>query len=219
MKVKKYTKSFFIVCFFYLLLLISGKVEMAWWLKPILIPFLITIISLSEKFKTQKLLQLGLFFSWIGDVLLLFTDRNSLFFISGLVAFLIAHLVYILLFQKQVKIVKSNQHIRILPLILVYLFGMILLLWQSLAEMKVPVIIYAAVISAMLLMSVKGYFEWKKPANLIILVGAILFVISDSILAINKFYAPIPLSSFLIMSTYLAAQYFITKGILNLNSV
>jgi uncharacterized membrane protein YhhN len=82
--------------------------------------------------------------------------------------------------------------------------------------MKIPVTIYALVISIMLLMSIKAFFEWKKPANLLVLIGALLFVISDSILAINKFYTILPFSSFLIMSTYLGAQYFIVKAILRL---
>jgi uncharacterized membrane protein YhhN len=85
--------------------------------------------------------------------------------------------------------------------------------------MKIPVSLYAFVISTMLLMSIKAYFEWKKPANLLVLIGAVLFVVSDSILAINKFYTPLPMSSFLIMSTYLGAQFFIVKSVLINNKV
>ena len=46
------------------------------------------------------------------------------------------------------------------------------------------------------------------------MIGAIFFIISDSLLAINKFYFPLPYSAFWIMSTYSFAQYFIVSGIL-----
>ena len=214
MKTERFTRSFIVICFLYLLLLLSGKEDMAWWLKPLLIPFLISIVAISDKFSTQKTLLFALFFSWIGDVLLLFSDKHPLFFISGLVAFLIAHLVYIFLFQNQNKINRTKIYLRFSPIVIIYLLGILSVLWSSLNEMKIPVTIYAFVISTMLLMSIKSYFEWKKPANILVLFGAVLFVISDSILAINKFYAPVPMSSFLIMSTYLAAQFFIVKSVL-----
>jgi uncharacterized membrane protein HdeD (DUF308 family) len=53
---------------------------------------------------------------------------------------------------------------------------------------------------------------WKKPANWYILI-AVLFVSSDSLVAFNKFYNPLVLSSFIIM-IYLIAQYLIVSGIL-----
>jgi uncharacterized membrane protein YhhN len=69
----------------------------------------------------------------------------------------------------------------------------------------------------MLIMAIKGYFSWEKPMNSIILIGAIFFVTSDSLLAINKFYNPIQSANFLIMFTYIVAQYLITFGTLRLN--
>jgi uncharacterized membrane protein YhhN len=69
----------------------------------------------------------------------------------------------------------------------------------------------------MLYFAFKGSLIWEKSAANAILSGAIFFVSSDSILAFNKFYAPVPLASFLIMITYLVAQYLITVGILKLN--
>lgn len=217
MKIKKLTRSFTVICILYLLLIISGKETTAWWLKPLLIPFLIRIVSISDKFKTKKFLLYALFFSWIGDVLLMFSDRHSLFFMSGLVAFLVAHLIYIFLFYKQENINNNKIYWWFIPVILIYLSGVLSFLWSSLNEMKIPVIIYAFVISAMLLMSIKAYFEWKKPANLWVLTGAVLFVVSDTVLAINKFYTPVPMGSLVIMSTYLGAQFFIVKSVLNLN--
>lgn len=214
MKIKKYTQSFIVFCLLYMLLLIGGKEDMAWWLKPVLIPILISIVSVSEPFKTQKTLLLALFCSWIGDVLLLFADQNALFFISGLVSFLVAHLIYIYLFHQQEIQYNRNSHFKFIPIVAVYLLVMLSLLWDTLKEMKIPVTVYAIVISLMLFMSIKAFFQWGKPSNFWVLIGAILFVISDSILAINKFHSPIPMSSFWIMSTYLGAQFCIVNSIL-----
>ena len=102
--------------------------------------------------------------------------------------------------------------------VLLYLFGFLYFLWDKLGVMKIPVIIYALVISTMLLVAIKGYFTWNSKSGKLLLIGAVFFVLSDSILAINKFYVPIYLSSFWIMSTYITAQFLIVKGVLNLNS-
>lgn len=214
MKSKKFTRSFIVFSSLYLLLLIGGKEDMAWWLKPLLIPILISIVSINDSFKTQKTLLIALFCSWIGDVLLLFTDQHTLFFLLGLVSFLIAHLFYIFLFIKQTKQHESKLHLKFIPFVVLYLSALLYFLWDSLYDLKIPATVYAIVISYMLLMSIKSFFEWEKPTNSWILIGAVLFVISDSILAINKFSYPIPMASFWIMSSYLGAQFCIVNAIL-----
>jgi uncharacterized membrane protein YhhN len=57
-------------------------------------------------------------------------------------------------------------------------------------------------------------FQWPKPASIYLFTGAISFVLSDSILAFNKFYQPVPLSGFLIMATYLYAQWALVRSCL-----
>jgi uncharacterized membrane protein YhhN len=69
----------------------------------------------------------------------------------------------------------------------------------------------------MLYFALKGSFQWNAIPFQSVLIGALLFIASDSILAFNKFYQPIPYASLLIMVTYLAAQYGIVWGILHLN--
>ena len=66
-------------------------------------------------------------------------------------------------------------------------------------------------------MALKGAFNWEGNSKYCVFIGAIFFVTSDSILAIDKFHEPIPLASFWIMITYLIAQFCITDGILKLN--
>ena len=214
-----YLKIFAGISVFYLILLFIGQDEIAWYLKPILLPFLILETYSSENFKTKNLLLSALFFSWIGDIILMFADKGELYFIFGLVSFLIAHIIFILLFSKQEKENTSTNKLFWVGLVIVgiYLFGMLSLLYPSLGDLKIPVTVYAITISTMLLMAIKGYFNWSKPNNLTVLLGALIFVSSDSILAINKFHSELPKSGFLIMITYIVAQFLITKGILNLN--
>lgn len=220
MKNKKLLIGFLTLSSIYLIILLLNLDEIAWFLKPVLIPFLILGVYFSGSFPTKKLLLVALSFSWIGDIILLFADRDELFFIAGLIAFLISHIVYILLFNKQLKY-KNRKNKAVfwigVTAIIMYLIIMVSILLPHLGDLTMPVFVYALVISTMLLFAFKGFLTWEEPGNWFVLIGAIAFVSSDSILAFNKFYAPIVMSSFLIMVTYLLAQYLIVVGILKLN--
>lgn len=220
MKNTVFFKIYIAFSFIYLLLLYLGYESLDCYLKPALIPLLIVGVYFSKKFPTQNILITALVFSWIGDVILLFSDIAEIYFILGLVSFLIAHIMYCILFNRQIKEkVKKDAIIFIFGSLIIacYLIGMLSVLLPALGDLKIPVIIYASVISVMLLFAYNGLLIWKKPANQYVFFGALFFVISDSILAINKFHMPIQKSSFIIMLTYLVAQYLIVKGILKLN--
>ena len=189
-------------------------------LKPFLLPILLIAVYISNRFSSKKILLTALTFSWIGDIVLLFANQGELYFIVGLVAFLISHVFYIVLFNKQTVTKSISNKISFgagIGLILLYFFGMITTLGPKLGPLTVPVVVYAVVISSMLYFALKGSYQWNAIPYQSVLVGALFFIASDSILAFNKFYQPIPYASFLIMITYLAAQYGIVCGILNLN--
>jgi uncharacterized membrane protein YhhN len=220
MKNECFLKSYIVLSILYLLIVFLGQEQIAWFIKPFLIPFLLLGVSLYNYFPSKKLLLAALTFSWIGDIILLFTDRGEIYFVFGLIAFLISHVVYIITFSKQLKIRnRKNKAVFWIGVtaIIVYLLTMLAILLPSLGDLKIPVFVYALVISTMLLFAFKGFLIWKEPANWYILLGAIIFVSSDSILAFDKFYVQIMHGSFLIMVTYLLAQYLIVKGILSLN--
>lgn len=194
--------------------------EMARLLKPFLLPILLIAVYLSNTFSSKKILLTALTFSWIGDIVLLFANKGELYFIVGLVAFLISHVFYIVLFNQQAVTTSISNKISFgagIGLILLYFFGIITTLGPKLGPLTVPVIVYAIVISSMLYFALKGSYQWNAIPYQSVLVGALFFIASDSILAFNKFYQPIPYASFLIMITYLGAQYGIVWGILNLN--
>jgi uncharacterized membrane protein YhhN len=213
-------KSYIALSVIYLLIILLGHEDIAWYIKPFLIPFLLLGVYFHSDFPSKKFLLTALTFSWLGDIILLFADRDEMYFIIGLIAFLLSHIAYILLFNKQIK-PKNTKNKAVfwmgVTAIIMYLIVMIALLLPSLGDLTIPVFVYALVISTMLLFAFKGFLMWKSPANWYIITGAVIFVSSDSILAFNKFYNPLVLSSFLIMLTYLVAQYLIVSGILKLN--
>jgi uncharacterized membrane protein YhhN len=154
----------------------------------------------------------ALCFSWLGDVLLMFQGRDSLFFLLGLTAFLIAHLFYIVCFHS----IKTSEGIKsrfalLLPVVLYYVL-LISLLYPHLKDMKIPVPVYGLVISFMLLLALHMLFSKNRTAGRFFFIGALLFVISDSVLAIDKFYQPFGQAGVIIMLTYGLAQLLIVKG-------
>src|SRR5688572_8633582 len=71
--------------------------------KPLIIPSLIGWFLSGTHSKNNKLaiwIIIALIFSWLGDVLLIFQERDQVFFLAGLVSFLLAHISYIVFFHK-----------------------------------------------------------------------------------------------------------------------
>ena len=220
MKSSTLQKIYIIISMIYLFLVGLGKTDITCYLKPFLVPFLFFSVVKFEEFLTKKWLLIALLFSWMGDVILLFADKGELFFVFGLVAFLIAHIVFIVLFINQEALVihkQQNFYWLGFGLVLLYLFGMLSILLPTLGSLKLPVGIYAMTISLMLIETIKGYFNWQQKSKTFILIGAIFFVLSDSLLAFNKFYCAFSGATLFIMITYLIAQYAIVIGVLGMN--
>ena len=220
MKTTPLQKTYLVISLLFLMLTAVGQTTITGYLKPLLIPFLFFAVIKSEEFPTKKWLLLALLFSWMGDIILIFAEKSELFFIFGLLAFLFAHLLFIVLFINQEAVVKHKQQNYYwlgFGLVLLYLFGMLSILLPKLGSLQIPVGIYAMTISLMLIETIKGYCNWQQKSKVLILIGAIFFVLSDSVLAFNKFYYAFSGASFLIMSTYLLAQFLIVKGVLDIN--
>lgn len=174
------------------------------WFKLIfkLIPMvLITIYALfrmpRERLKIHWLILTGLIFCSIGDATLHW-------FIIGLSAFLIGHLFYIAAFLTQWKY-KLYRLLSIVPL---GIFGLVMgaRMLEALQAggdkaLIVPVLFY---IFAIILMAWSAFMT----GNRWLIIGSLLFVASDSVLAWNMFVAPVAYSHLLIMSTYYSAQFF-----------
>jgi uncharacterized membrane protein YhhN len=190
--------------------------------KPMLMPALAILIYTHKTIHSGKTMVLtGLFFSWLGDIFLLIESGNSLFFILGLASFLITHVCYIRYFLS-IRAAAPSQ-LKKYPiytlLILCYGAGLVWLLFPFLGGLKIPVMLYAAVICSMLLGSIHVFFKVNAPSNWNFVAGALLFVLSDSLLAFNKFYQPLPFAGTWIMLTYSAAQYFIVRGFITMKNI
>lgn len=163
----------------------------------------------------NKYFVLGLFFSFLGDLFLLGT--GEVYFIFGLLFFLIAHVFYIIMVLRLIPARKPKDFIMAsVPFLLLFLVLMNVL-FAGLGSMKIPVIIYAMTISFFGVVSLVLYLETKTKISLLLLVGVLIFISSDTILALNLFYKTQLFYPLLIMMTYVLAQYLICRFVLKLN--
>jgi uncharacterized membrane protein YhhN len=105
-----------------------------------------------------------------------------------------------------------SKRVYLLIPVLIYGLGLISYLYTDLAEMRLPVIIYAVVILSMLSGAINRKDKVNSDSFYLVLTGAVLFVISDSAIAVNKFSHHFDSSGIVIMATYIVAQYLIVMG-------
>ncbi len=160
----------------------------------------------------------ALFFSWLGDLFL--TKPEYTFFLLGLASFLTAHIFYIIIFTKESKASGELTKIEGSPsLVLPFVLFGVALLYFILPKVddiviKIAVFMYAVVILTMAAQAFNRISSVTKKSFIWVFAGAILFVLSDSMIAINKFAIPFDFSRMAIMTTYIVAQAFIIKGVL-----
>jgi uncharacterized membrane protein YhhN len=164
-------------------------------------------------------LVVAIIFSCAGDVLLMLQQMNPDFFMVGLGAFLVAHVFYIFAY-KQHQGVESTEELQglrkirfALPIVLSGT-GLITILYNHLGNLKIPVVIYACVLTYMVLVALFRFGKTNIVSFTMVFGGAILFMISDSLIAINKFLEPLSMANFWVMITYISAQFLIVSGIL-----
>ena len=206
---------FFAISFADIFAVASGNEDLRWFTKvfiaPLLIGYVISSVTLL-KTRLHKWIIAALIFCWAGDILLMLESKNSIFFILGLICFLMAHICYIDFFH----ILRLNRQVKLNRLIFVavavYYLALIIFLFPYLGIMKIPVIIYGAVISFMLALALHMPLITFKGVGRSLMMGAVLFVASDTMLAINKFYQPFEFAGVAIMATYCLTQFLIVLG-------
>jgi uncharacterized membrane protein YhhN len=150
-------------------------------------------------------------------VLLLFQEQNSLFFILGLVSFLLAHVFFILYYVRSSGTpspVKWKRKPLLMLLFVMYGLGFAAYLNPYLGALRVPVFAYAAVLVSMNISALNRFGKVAPDNFRLVIAGALFFTLSDSLLAVNKFVHPLPLAGIAIMITYALAQYLITRSTL-----
>jgi len=178
-------------------------------------PMLLTLLAILYLVSVKKPLfwyVLGMFFCFVGDVLLIFEDAN--FFMFGLGAFLVAHLIYVKVILRFISNTFTLKTLTsILPFVL--FFGILMvLIATNLGGMIVPVVAYGIAISAFGTVALLNYRKEQSTENLWLLIGAILFIFSDSLIAVDKFYQPNEIYGVSIMITYILAQFLICKAMI-----
>jgi uncharacterized membrane protein YhhN len=189
-------------------------------------PLLLTTLSLwfylsiKDRFDAfSRWMLAGFVFSIGGDTLLMFVEGGGEhFFLLGLGSFLAAHLCYISAFLKYPgwKDGRVNRKPLLLLPLLIFLVVFSWFLWNDLpAAFKVPVLVYSSVITGMATAAMNMGGRVSAKVARLLLAGALLFVLSDSLIALNKFKGEmlvIPQVRVLIMATYLAGQFLLAKG-------
>lgn len=190
------------------------KQWMIYLAKPMLMTTLFGYYYLNKK-SDNLFFVLGLLFSLFGDLFLL--GSGELYFILGLIFFLIAHVFYIIMvFKILLEIRLKDFMIAGIPYLLLFLI-LINVLYDGLGSMKIPVIIYAMTISFLGVFSLLLFLQSRTKTSLLLLFGVLVFITSDTILALNLFYEKQSFYPILIMTTYVMAQFLICKFVLNLN--
>lgn len=178
--------------------------------KPLTIVFII-LIALQPKYPTSSFYRYailaGLLFSLVGDVFLMLPQDR---FIEGLVSFLIAHLFYIAAFT-----FESGRALSAWDAIPFLIYGglMLRILWPHLGKLKAPVIFYML---AILLMGWTATSRWMltgQEGSRLAFIGALLFIASDSTLAVDRFKGHFRSAQLLILSTYFTAQWLIALSV------
>jgi uncharacterized membrane protein YhhN len=178
--------------------------------KPATMLVILTLALVGRNRARQRYANLvlaGLACSLVGDVLLMLpTDQ----FVPGLVSFWIAHLFYIAAFRSGIRGFGPSW----LPLpFCAFGLATLWILFPGLGEMKLAVIGYLLVILTMAWQSAVRWNARRDQSSVLALSGALLFVASDSSIALNRFHTRFYLADALIMSTYFVAQWLIASSV------
>ncbi|HKR01033.1 MAG TPA: lysoplasmalogenase [Pyrinomonadaceae bacterium] len=174
--------------------------------KPLTIVFII-LIALQPKYAVSSFYKYaiiaGLLFSLAGDIFLMLpTDR----FMEGLLSFFVAHLFYIAALTYE-----SGPELSILSAVPFLIYGsqMLRVLWPHLGKLRLPVMAYMLVILLMGWTAASRRLLTDQEGSLLSFIGALLFIASDSVLAIDKFKGRLRSAQLIILSTYFMAQWLI----------
>jgi uncharacterized membrane protein YhhN len=151
------------------------------------------------------LVTLGLVFSALGDFLL-DLGAGTPFFVAGMMAFAVTHALYV------TKFLTRSRRPELVALLPFLLWGVwiLRLFWAGLGGLTAPVCIYTALLVAMM---------WRARAVSLatarrdVAIGAVLFGHSDSLIAIERFRAPLPGGRWLILGLYWAGQFGIAHSV------
>jgi uncharacterized membrane protein YhhN len=212
---KIFTTIYFIISILEIIFGINHFQKGVYCTKPLIMISIMTFYFLqtqNQRNFQDKLMLIAFFFSMLGDTFLMFQGEK--YFMFGLGSFLITHLYYIFVFS------CNRLKMNLLARISLFAFSLIMLsvLKNNVNKsLLIPILVYMITITIMAITASER--NTNSASYKLALIGAILFVLSDSLIAINEFVVKIPFPTFLIMSTYVLAQYLIAIGFLKRNTM
>ncbi len=201
-----------------LLAVSRGWTEVQLVAKPLIMLMLIGYYMSATSSRNGTLIR-AMFFCWTGDILLMGQNGGELYFILGLLAFLVGHVLYIVAYRQLRWEDKTNellptQKLRYAFPVMLAGTGLLVVLVPKLGPLTIPVTVYSVVLMIMAMTAIFRYGRTYLDSFWLVTAGALLFMASDSILAINKFHTSFAFAGPLIMLTYILAQYLIVEGVL-----
>jgi uncharacterized membrane protein YhhN len=162
--------------------------------------------------RQQRFVRIGLVLSLVGDVFLLWPKEG---FLPGLVSFLLAHLAYIAAFCVPARLAARPLVFAVYGVIAALILSQ---LWAGVpGALRVPVLGYVVCLATM---AAQAAVWWRTAIGSAderlaraAAIGGLLFMASDSLLAINKFALPLPYASLWILATYWTAQWGIASSL------
>jgi len=156
----------------------------------------------------RRLIKMSVIFSFFGDIFLMFVRFHDAFFMIGILFFLMLQLTYSYLYTFNEDRLMHKWKI----LLFLFLAGTAFYYFviNDIDEIAVAVGVYVMVLVCMM------YCAIIRRKGESVLIGSILFLLSDSLIAINKFKYKIPYNGVWIMSLYIIAQYLIINGLLKI---
>jgi len=197
----------------------TDNINLEYMVKPLIMIWVGGYFLLYKKKKEFTVpVLVAFFFSWVGDNFLMFSGNNELFFFAGVGGFFIAQLTYIYTFatfkEKAGKGFLQKNLVLVFPF-LVYVSGIYILLFPGLEGLMKPIIlVYALSLIGMSMVALNRKERVGQSSFKLVFIGSMLFLASDSMIALNKFYAEFTLAGFWIMITYITAQYLIMRGLI-----
>lgn len=202
----------------------AGLANLEWllWIsKPLIMLALALYYRQSQKdfsYSYSRPLLWAMGFSLAGDVLLLGQKQSDAFFLAGLISFLAAHGGYFFAFRQHRGLLQGGlygtQKFRFALPIALAGTGLYTVLYPHLGNLKAAVMGYTVVIMAMALQALFRFGYTNTRSFWMVFMGACLFMVSDGVLALNKFIAPLAYADLVVMATYLGAQYLLVNGLM-----
>jgi uncharacterized membrane protein YhhN len=195
------------------------NIHLEYPVKPLIMIWMAVYFFIYKKKKAFTLpVLVAFFFSWTGDNFLMFSGKDELYFYAGVGGFFLAQITYIYIFstfrEKPEKGLLQKKPALIL-FFLAYVTGIYILLFPGLEGWMKPVIlIYALSLIGMSMMALNRKGRVGLNSYRLVFFGSLLFLISDSMIALHKFYVEFTLAGFWIMLSYISAQYLIMRGLI-----